>query len=286
MPLYKYLPFKRKRILDKLLIRFSQPGCLNDLFDLGPSFDQLSKADIARLPPGKSPGTHELPLEVVAQLLAAFGSGLERQTRNLAGRPGLFSLSNNAIARSQYDSTYGILCLAELPGDLLMWAHYADGHRGFAIQFDETHEFFRRSAADEEAGLGLRQVEYRPDRPVLSFSTIKAPDVFVRKSPDWSHEREWRVVRLLTDRTQVERENTEFPIYLFAVPPKAITGVVIGVCMPQAKQDAIIERCRRDDLAHVQIHYMRASQTGFELECHPPLPGVAAFPPGGPCSAR
>ena len=36
----------------------------------------------------------------------------------------------------------GILCLTEVPDSLLMWAHYADSHKGFLVGFNTTHTFF------------------------------------------------------------------------------------------------------------------------------------------------
>ena len=30
---------------------------------------------------------------------------------------------------------WGIYCLSAVPDHILMWAHYADGHRGFCLQF-------------------------------------------------------------------------------------------------------------------------------------------------------
>ena len=46
--LYKYVTFERKDILENQLIRFTQPGCFNDPFEMHPSFDLMSKAGIVR----------------------------------------------------------------------------------------------------------------------------------------------------------------------------------------------------------------------------------------------
>ena len=36
----------------------------------------------------------------------------------------------------------GVLSLSRTNDSLLMWAHYADSHRGFVLGLDETHPFF------------------------------------------------------------------------------------------------------------------------------------------------
>ena len=30
----------------------------------------------------------------------------------------------------------GVLCLSEVPDNMLMWSHYADHHRGFCVEYD------------------------------------------------------------------------------------------------------------------------------------------------------
>ena len=38
---------------------------------------------------------------------------------------------------------WGIYCLSAVPDDILMWAHYADGHRGFCLQFlNDPSDYF------------------------------------------------------------------------------------------------------------------------------------------------
>lgn len=76
-------------------------------------------------------------------MLSAIAPGLQAVTAPLKGVDGVFSLEINQLAQSTLGSKYGILCLAEAPDNLLMWAHYADCHRGFVVQFDDTHPFFQ-----------------------------------------------------------------------------------------------------------------------------------------------
>lgn len=233
--LYKYVPIERRDILENGLLRFTQPGDFNDPFELHPSFDLMSKADIARLPEapgqeGQSGPKALLTPEVMQEMLLTLMPGILRTIAATVKGEGAFALNNNHIARSVFDSKFGILSLTESPDDLLMWAHYADCHRGLAIQFNETHEFFAPQVVDGQS-LALTKVEYRDERPILSYSTINSPAVFYRKSPAWAYEKEWRLIRPLTDAARVI-DHTAYPRALFSVPFQAIRGVIIGVGVP------------------------------------------------------
>jgi hypothetical protein len=145
--LYKYVTVDRIDILKNGFIRLTQPGDFNDPFELHPSFDLMSKADLAALP--DAPETDAagrsmkmLTPEALAQMLSALAPGLTQTIAETVKDTGAYALNPNKIARSTLDSKYGILSLSETHDNLLMWAHYADHHRGFVIQFDETHPFF------------------------------------------------------------------------------------------------------------------------------------------------
>ena len=36
----------------------------------------------------------------------------------------------------------GVACFSEVVDNMLMWSHYADGHRGFCLEYDTNHEPF------------------------------------------------------------------------------------------------------------------------------------------------
>jgi hypothetical protein len=87
----------------------------------------------------------------------------------------------------------GILCLAERPDNLLMWAHYADHHRGLVIGFDRKNHFFNRKRSANDEFYHLRQVKYSKERPQRFLRHMDAVDVFLTKSEEWAYESEWRM---------------------------------------------------------------------------------------------
>jgi len=81
---------------------------------------------------------------------------------------------------------YRVYCLSEKPDSPLMWALYADAHRGVCLEFDgRIAPFTRQSAATK--------VEYQRVYPTYDVVTVGYQPL-VTKSADWSYEAEWRVI--------------------------------------------------------------------------------------------
>jgi hypothetical protein len=288
MKLYKYMTEERaSQFLTDGMLRYSQPSAFNDPFELNPSFDLMSKADLAALPDvPDQPGMKYLTPEAMQAMLSAVMPGIERVVGQHAGQEGAYSLSNNDLAQQTLDQKYGILCLTEAHDDLLMWAHYGASHRGVAIQFETEHPYF----AQDDLGIGCKNpapIEYQNDRPILSYSTLHSPKLLFRKSTCWSYEREWRQIRLLANaETVIQAE--PFPVHLYRVPPDAITGIVIGVNVAHDRRVKLMQLCAEDHLKHVQIFQTRLHDNEYRLETHPPVDGI--YPPdhlqGKICTAR
>jgi hypothetical protein len=278
---YKYFPLERRDVLENCLIRFTQPGDFNDPFELKPNFNWVSEADMAALPEvaGQKSGSDyvasRLTPEVLQKIYQVLAPGIQRTIASTVQGEGDFALNNNQIASSLFDSKYGILCLSKDPNNLLMWAHYANNHNGFVLQFDDEHSFFANQCFDNQDFVST-PVEYSDERPSLSFSTIHSPKVYYRKSPCWSYEREWRLIRPLSEASKV----IEHPIYprsLFQIPPEAIKGIIIGVAVTHPDRVALFELLNRADLKHIKIFQTRLSDESYSLEIHPPLDGK--YPP-------
>lgn len=278
--LYKYFPLERSEFLSNRLLRFTQPGDFNDPFELHPSADLMSRADIAALPP--APG-HEGPdgrmrvltPEAMQAMLNAFLPGIQKQMARHAVHGGTFLIDNNRAAQSTFDSKFGILCLSEVADSLLMWAHYASNHRGFVVQFDETHPFFSGTEFEGQS-LSLTKVDYSPERPVVSYSSINAPHLYYRKSLEWSYEQEWRLIKPLSAASKIVSRK-DFPVHFYEIPPEALRGVILGCAMPHEIRTRLFEVLAQN-LAHATIFQTALSRDTYTLEIHPPLDGK--LPPG------
>lgn len=143
----------------------------------------------------------------------------------------------------------GILSLSSVPDNILMWAHYASRHRGLAIGIDETHPYFDRRRSSVDDLYHLRPVEYRYPKPNASMRDLDGHELLVRKAPDWSYEKEWRVLAPVADAAQT-LEHPDGPVHLFPLPPECITEVILGARSDESLHDALRELARADPRYH------------------------------------
>ncbi|MFS8086046.1 MAG: DUF2971 domain-containing protein, partial [Acidobacteriota bacterium] len=279
MTLYKYVTVDRIDVFKNGLIRFTQPGVLNDPWEMRPYIERLmedelfekevaSKAKsldqkkLARLAAEKL--WNDLPrkqrrsrplvkLEAqVLQLIRTNPKEFERlYAKHLGEGLATFKMAEPIVIKdipNILNKTVGVLSLAEEPDHPLMWAHYGANHSGFVFAFDESHNFFttRRSAGDDLSG--LHQIIYSTDRPQLK--SLFDPNMtwiplFFTKDEEWKYEKEWRMVRPLSEASKVI-ENSAGNIYLFNLPPDCISGIIFGCQMSDDQQHGFIEMLKND----------------------------------------
>ena len=140
-----------------------------------------------------------------------------------------------------------IICFAEEYLSMLMWSHYADNHKGFAIIYDrndiENAENYtiqgelimkkpilkQVTYAEKQSDLTFEIEDYvRAYRmtslgdvtpPIPNLSQDKLRRMITEKSPDWSYEKEWRIV---PRHISLEHESK---LGYMSIKPK---GVILG----------------------------------------------------------
>ena len=97
-------------------------------------------------------------------------------------------------------SEMGVSCFCESYNSLLMWAHYAHNHKGVCVEYDLL-------SFNDELGFSPIPVIYSEHRPCLQHVDLYNTDNVNRealcflidglttKSPEWSYENEWRIIR-------------------------------------------------------------------------------------------
>ena len=275
MILYKYVPAERIDILQNLQIRFTQPNAMNDPFEARPDSyitregkagelaDVIQQSPISIWSAGRTATQAEMTR-------AAYADSVEQNpdcAEQIYKREGI-QIPLDEITKKVYDEVYnrvGILSLSETPDNLLMWAHYAEGHRGFVLMFDGSHDFFKgdRPVAGFEKP---KRVEYSSDRPRMKINDPNMPAIFFIKGSPWTYEREWRYLKEIEDADVLCQQTNALPVALFHVPPKCILGVILGCYRDQELEDKILAlRCERPGLQHLRIYRMRASKKHYQL---------------------
>lgn len=273
--LYKYVAPERLDILETRHIRFTQATALNDPFELKPIFDSMVPDDNfestfrptnSMLEASLREQYQRLPAEMQARL--SFEQVLEKLRHNpevievaladvmpkIKSAIQTFTPQAKAILSQAIERHVGVLSLAESPTNQAMWAHYGKNHQGFLIGFRTSDDFFNRKRTQGDDFFHLRRVRYL-DRAIdnLSFIDLTGNDIFFTKGTDWSYEREWRMLALLTASSKVI-EIPDDSIHLFEFPASAMCEVVIGARASIGLNEAISNLIHSDPaLAHVAI---------------------------------
>ena len=244
MSLYKYVTFD---ILKKILggsIRFTQPGALNDPFEMVPELhvpEEFGSKEI------------NIRFSVTAPRREPPVGGLDDNSAS-----DCCSDQNSRGILASINRTIGILCLSKNPSSLLMWSHYADGYSGAVVKFDETHEFF-------SGHFEMKYSEHRPKVDISSYTDDDKPTPIAElcvKAQEWEHENEVRVARSLANCKCVGTANG-FPVYVMDVPPDCIESVILGERMPVCHQREIWELVK--DMGDVSLYLDAVSNRGYQF---------------------
>jgi len=180
--LYKYYP-DTQLCLDNIKnnkMWYSAPINFNDVFDCDIAIDEKKVFEEAlKLFPDKRgvrPGS---------KIWKDFRKTMKQQLKDLQSK--IVELRN----------TTGVSCLTEADDSLLMWAHYANNHRGICVEYDlmEINSVLNFTAIP---------VVYSKERSCFNFfdpSSIEKDTLklfihsLTSKSPEWDYEKEWRIIR-------------------------------------------------------------------------------------------
>lgn len=221
--LYKYCRWDEKanRIIKNNELHFSNPKFFNDPFDCRIAV--------------KIEGTKEDFLKVFEQNKEQMINGM------VAKEPGLSIAEAEKIIveliKENYNSSVfremistqgvesickeiGVSCFSSENDNLLMWAHYADSHKGVCFEFKAGGSFFGAA----------QQVQYQDDIPEVNY--FSAPEVWMQciltKSNHWSYENESRIV--------LPGANNKYVSF----PAELLTGVILGKQIDTVKKNEII----------------------------------------------
>jgi Protein of unknown function (DUF2971) len=160
----------------------------------------------------------------------------------------------------QLSATMGVVCFSDTIEDPILWSHYADHHRGVALEVEYLDV------------PSLYRVEYSNDRPTVDASRLAdtqgmkdylmpiVRSLFTRKSSSWAYEREYRA---FVDLTQCE---SRCGMFFVKIPPDFLKRVVLGFrCSLEvaAVQDAIVQA----GLEGVVVEKAKDSCESYAIRC-------------------
>ena len=237
--LYKYVESCRAaQILRDLRIRFSQASVLNDVDEFQPPYKGFaSRAEtedtvreiLLRQQPTEFANLYlQYPIDQADQLIDQMTSmgavHLEENDEKIV--KGIYA---------QWDRDCGLLSLSEALTSKLMWSFYCDGSRGVVIEFSSSHAWFNGKTSDNDSFHHLRKVRYVDEREPMYLldtktdATTKDEAVLYTKISEWEFEKEWRIIRNVTEaKEKAGPDPYGKDVLLFDIPPSAIQAVIFG----------------------------------------------------------
>lgn len=242
--LFKYQPFNAQtlRNLKDRTLWFSAPNRFNDPFDCALSvFDaNVSDADLLQL----FKYSHAKVPNPAHFENYAMRDGVPTDEF----RQSSITAMENVLAetRRSHFERRGVASFGESATNLLMWGHYADGHRGFCLEFDGTVDPFSTAM----------KVTYSSDFPKVNpvnlfrddakFQDIIEP-MMLTKARCWEYENEWRVLHAQAN-------------HAYTYPWSALKGIHLGASMPEVDIE-IIALILRD--SPTKLFKAERSETAF-----------------------
>lgn len=221
------------RTLSTMQIYCSSPSAFNDPWDCKPHFNSDVLAD-----PAENERHAQWAVEVCSR--KTFMSKVERERMRvtlLTDRAKVTECLNqiSAAMADAINARYRVYCLCPDVENLLMWAHYADAHRGVCLEFDLSNDVL----------CGALRCEYRQEFPVMKvYEDSEEANLLTLlvKGDTWAYEREYR---LIGQERSVAGQGADTLVTdgsFLQLPEGALRSVVVGCQADYAGIRDLVER--------------------------------------------
>lgn len=138
----------------------------------------------------------------------------------------------------------------------LLWAHYADSHRGICIEFDAS------DVRDIGCALPVKYVDALPMFHLLRGDALQSLSLLTTKSEPWKYEQEYRLVGREPYRSW---EGAEIHQKIFRFAKDRITGVILGCRIDSQRRQLVGQWLRGLDHG---VRVLQANPGDNEYELH------------------
>jgi hypothetical protein len=246
--IYKYQSFnentKRNLILNSLWL--SKPNNFNDVFDCSSLFVSAEKMSV-----------NEWDKLISLQNKIAPNDMYVKLWQNAKNREVIKKINTERVSEFllRFRDRIGVACFSEIPCysnvnnedvseknlnpsdfSLVMWSHYAEGSKGFCLEFDTRYGIF------EKEKVYLHKIDYTREfisvkpsimslEPYNDVEFKQLNDLCMKsitmKSMGWAYEKEWRLI------------NPKKGNHYLKFGDKSLTAVYFGCCMPDDQKSFI-----------------------------------------------
>lgn len=166
----------------------------------------------------------------------------------------------------QQINAFGILSLTKNPDSFDMWSRYANGHKGFLIEFKSDLNKHPCMLSQSNEVYPIREVQYVDEYAInideltdnegqIQFEIFK-DQMFYSKLSRWETEQEYRIVRPFSDlpdyKPLTNKAHRDKRIHLFKFSLDCIESVTFGACMSLEDRESIKEACKNSKIDFLQ----------------------------------
>lgn len=232
--LYHWQRFDQERLartLKDLVIYCSSPGDFNDPWDCKPFFNTEILSD-----PEENEKHIAWAADICRRRSPMSEPDIESMKKTLRVDPAraeevILQISESMVAAILRQ--YRVYCLGPDVGNLLMWAHYADSHKGICLEFSLRNDVM----------CSALKCEYLKEFPIMKVHSREDDDalrVLHAKAETWSHEKEYRI--MAQEREHAVGEGTLITDKGFLKLPKgALVSVIVGCQGDYEKVRALVQ---------------------------------------------
>ncbi len=210
-------------------VRFSKASELNDPFEGRPSL----------VPQYKDPTVQRAAIYAAvlndAHREGLTGSAAEQRAQFETAvmlAPGIPAAAYQRALEEVVNETFWVYSVCATREPILMWSHYADGHKGIVLHFDARVVPFDR----------LFEVHYSdnyPEYPVPSAEAVASTEgaraLLYTKSAGWAYEQEYRAIRVLAAGDALQHAwrgmGVDWDGQIAMLPDHALVGLTLGAAM-------------------------------------------------------
>jgi hypothetical protein len=162
-----------------------------------------------------------------------------------------------------------LLSVSETAKEPVMWAHYADNHKGavIGINFDKIFP---------NIGIKMHHVNYDTQRPKVNVLEEPEESISIRsiettittKSDSWSYEKEFRTIFLVDKLEALQQQELAHlrdfkgkKTWFLRLAPESIREVIFGLYTEEDLKSATRKLIERVELQHVKLYQAQESET-------------------------
>lgn len=252
MIVYKYRDWSNVSHRNLLIyneLYLASPSDFNDPFDcrIYPNFTNLNESEIEEyIERLKKTISNEAQLEKLSII---------KQT--LKNDPSSHQEKHNQIHFEEQNKHYGIISLSKRWNSILMWAHYANCHKGYCVGFYE--EKLRNSGlfgTGGEISYDNKYPELKPTKDYYSNMANSFKETHT-KACDWHYEEEYRLTKLFHPNAPQPFER------IINIPNDFFAEIVLGINISDKHREEILEISR---IKKIPIYITKPKSFEFKIE--------------------